>query len=135
MKDMIDRYVGFVERLHKVVVLAGIALLALSLAVASRLTVDSSMEGMLPQDNAVVAAMRQMEDEFGNQDAVAVAARDPASGRGSRLRWQSGGRPPPPATATRAWPQSRQLLVSFSLRAAKASSEASVPSPSDRSER
>ena len=75
MARLIGRYVHFAVRKHKLVVALAVAALIGSAALASTLTVDSSMEGMLPEDNAVVLAMRQLEDEFGNQDQVVVAVK------------------------------------------------------------
>jgi predicted RND superfamily exporter protein len=79
MKSLASNYIRFAVKRHKLVVLLAIALLAVSLALASDLSVDSSMQGILPENNEIITAMTIMDEEFGSQDDIIVAVKSGGS--------------------------------------------------------
>ncbi|MDR1642009.1 MAG: hypothetical protein LBT59_20150, partial [Clostridiales bacterium] len=79
MKSLVSNYIRFAVKRHKLVVLLAIALLAASLALASDLSVDSSMQGILPENNEIITAMTIMDEEFGSQDDIIVAVKSGGS--------------------------------------------------------
>lgn len=75
MLNLITRYVRFASRRYKLVVFAALVLLLGSLGISSQLAVDSSLDSMLPEGNAVIDAMVTMEEEFGAQEHVIVVVK------------------------------------------------------------
>lgn len=72
MKSIVRRFVRFAVAHHKLVVCSAVLLTVLAGMIAARLTVDTGMDNMLPDDNAVVRTARDMELEFGTQDNVFI---------------------------------------------------------------
>jgi hypothetical protein len=73
MNNFIRKYIQFSVKRHKLVILGAVLLLIAAFASAApRVSIDASMEGMLPDDNMVFAAMEAMGEEFGARDDVFV---------------------------------------------------------------
>lgn len=79
MQDFIKSYVRFSGRCYKAVVVITIALLLLAGAVASRLTIDSRLDGIIPADRPSVVAYRQIDEEFGGNDKVFIIVKSQGS--------------------------------------------------------
>lgn len=75
MRDFIRKYVRVSVRHHKLVVAAAVVLLILAGAIASKLTIDSRLDGIVPADKPSVVAYQQVEDEFGGNDKIFVVVK------------------------------------------------------------
>lgn len=73
MEKIIRRYVSAVVRFHKLFITGAVVLFILAGFLASQLTVDSSMENLLPEENEVIQASAEMENEFGGQEDLIIA--------------------------------------------------------------
>lgn len=78
MKSIIDKFSFVSCKYNKLILLGSIILMIAAGFIASRLTMDSSMENLLSEDNKVIAASRNFEKEFGSQDNVLIAVKGDA---------------------------------------------------------
>lgn len=75
MEALIRRFVAFSVKRHKLIVFLSIVLIAIGVSLSSSLTIDSSMNGLLPEDNTVIKASEAIEEEFGGQDSVILVVK------------------------------------------------------------
>lgn len=73
MKSFVKQYIRFSIKHHKLVVGIAVILLGVCIAIAATVTVDNSIEGLLPTGNPVLEAIERMEGEFDSQDEIIVA--------------------------------------------------------------
>ena len=73
MNNFVRKYIRFAIKHYKLVVAVSAALLVLCIVFASNVVVDNNLEGLLPQENPVLASMERMEAEFDGQDEIIIA--------------------------------------------------------------
>lgn len=79
MKNLIEKFSAVSCKYNKLILLFAILLLVISGLISSGLTMDSSMENLLPDDSKIIASSKSFESEFGSQDSVLVAVKGTAA--------------------------------------------------------
>ena len=76
-----DRWIDWVLRRHRSILIVATLITALAAIVASNLQVDSDLRRLLPRDHEVVIALEEIEETFGSTGSVNVVVKGTAEAR------------------------------------------------------
>ncbi len=76
-----DRWIDWVLRRHRAILVVAVLLTAFAASVASKLEVDSDLRRLLPRNHEVVIALESIEETFGSTGSVNVVVRGDAEAR------------------------------------------------------
>lgn len=78
---MRDRWIDWVLRRHRAILVVAVLITAFAASVASKLEVDSDLRRLLPRNHEVVIALESIEETFGSTGSVNVVVRGDAEAR------------------------------------------------------
>lgn len=76
-----DRWIDWVLRRHRAILVVATLITALAAIVATNLVVDSDLRRLLPRNHEVVVALEEIEETFGSTGSVNVVVKGPSDAR------------------------------------------------------